>query len=334
MIKVNNKCVLVMRSAQAFVFGVLFFIIGIGVFNSCNTLRVDNTTALINDRTKTGIFLSMEEFEIVTTRPRCRVPIIERIDVFINNRNVGSFRFNYRLFTMPGEGNLIFLSRMDSRWEPAMLGHELGNGNHTMHFTLHFSSYWSPRPGVIRRWTWPNSNGQVDTIPTTFTISGNRLQYNLTDISLFSDRRVDIRPRLARNEPVEALIDRAVVNSFFQVSNALVGSAIIAVDISATARINERDAEFIREELTSMLANSGHTVVARGRTLDAIQREFEFQMSGAVSDDSWVSIGNFLGANVVITGDITGEGERRTLRLRALDVRTGRILASPAERLQ
>jgi hypothetical protein len=45
-----------------------------------------------------------------------------------------------------------------------------------------------------------------------------------------------------------------------------------------------------------------------------------FQMYGDVSDDSAVLIGHFLGADVVITGTITGTGDQRRLRLRALNV--------------
>ena len=62
------------------------------------------------------------------------------------------------------------------------------------------------------------------------------------------------------------------------------------------------------------------------RSLEAIYMERNFQLSGYVDDDTIVSIGNFLGADVVITGSITGENDFRRLRVKALDVKTARLL--------
>jgi len=54
-------------------------------------------------------------------------------------------------------------------------------------------------------------------------------------------------------------------------------------------------------------------------------------MSGEVSDSSAISIGKKLGANVVIVGEIKRAGQRQRLRVKALDVRTGQIIASERE---
>ena len=56
-------------------------------------------------------------------------------------------------------------------------------------------------------------------------------------------------------------------------------------------------------------------------------------MPGDVDDDSAVSIGQMLGANIVITGDVTGSTSSLWLNLRALDVRTARIIAMAREQL-
>jgi hypothetical protein len=57
-----------------------------------------------------------------------------------------------------------------------------------------------------------------------------------------------------------------------------------------------------------------------------------FQSSGEVDDDSAVSIGKLLGANVVITGSISGSDSMRRLRLKALNVQTAEIVAMASER--
>jgi cell division protein FtsI/penicillin-binding protein 2 len=52
-----------------------------------------------------------------------------------------------------------------------------------------------------------------------------------------------------------------------------------------------------------------------------------------VDDDSALSIGKFLGARVAVSGSVSGEGARKRLTLKALDVLTGEILAMASEAL-
>jgi curli biogenesis system outer membrane secretion channel CsgG len=72
------------------------------------------------------------------------------------------------------------------------------------------------------------------------------------------------------------------------------------------------------------------TVVDRGR-LDQIRREQNFQLSGEVSDNSAVSIGNMLGANIVIVGTISVNGSRGRITVRALDTKTAQIVTMARE---
>ncbi|MDR0644434.1 MAG: CsgG/HfaB family protein, partial [Treponema sp.] len=68
------------------------------------------------------------------------------------------------------------------------------------------------------------------------------------------------------------------------------------------------------------------------KSLDRIFEERKFQMSGEVDDDSAISIGKFLGANIVVTGSVSGTGSLRRLRIKALDVLTGEIVSMASER--
>jgi hypothetical protein len=90
-------------------------------------------------------------------------------------------------------------------------------------------------------------------------------------------------------------------------------------------------ADFVVDELAYIIVSSGNFKVVDRKSLEAIRSEQNFQSSGDVDDDSAVSIGKLLGANIVITGSISGVGSTRRLRLKALDVMTAEIAAMASE---
>jgi curli biogenesis system outer membrane secretion channel CsgG len=83
--------------------------------------------------------------------------------------------------------------------------------------------------------------------------------------------------------------------------------------------------------VTPALVNTRRFTVADRTDIDAVLREQNFQLSGYVDDDSAVSIGKFLGAAVVVSGSLSGEGARRRLVLKAIGVLTAEILAMTSE---
>ncbi|MHC6203438.1 CsgG/HfaB family protein [Breznakiellaceae bacterium SP9] len=101
--------------------------------------------------------------------------------------------------------------------------------------------------------------------------------------------------------------------------------AIINISSGDTAQ-----AEFITEEIEVLLVKGGFTVVDR-RELDRIRKEQNFQLTGDVDDDSIVSIGKFAGADIVITGSVSGANSTRRLRLRALNTQTAQVMAAASE---
>jgi hypothetical protein len=117
------------------------------------------------------------------------------------------------------------------------------------------------------------------------------------------------------------------------------GAAVILARLSggttvAVLSIASQDkdaAEFVVDELAYIIVNSGKFKVVDRKSLDAIRSEQSFQTSGDVDDDSAVSIGKLLGANIVITGSISGAGSTRRLRLKALNVMTAEITAMASE---
>jgi hypothetical protein len=127
------------------------------------------------------------------------------------------------------------------------------------------------------------------------------------------------------------LRDSAIKSAFETISGILPNGAKIAV-VNVSSR-DSAESEYIIEELSVLFVNSLKYTVVDRRALDAIRQEWNFQTSGEVDDDSIVFIGHFLGADIVLTGSISGEGEMRRLRFRALDVKTAQVLAMSSERL-
>jgi len=121
-------------------------------------------------------------------------------------------------------------------------------------------------------------------------------------------------------------------SAILKVSNSLAGkmprgTTIAVLSISADKSISE----YVIGELEFNLVNTGRFKIVDRRGLEQIRTEQNFQISGDVSDDSAVSIGNMLGANIVLTGEITTAGSNHRLLVKALDVQTTQIIAMERE---
>ena len=93
------------------------------------------------------------------------------------------------------------------------------------------------------------------------------------------------------------------------------------VAIVAFESENHNLSDFIMEELTGALFDMGIEVADR-QNLEFVFRELEFQMAGHVSDETAVSVGRFLGAEMVITGQLRDLGSVQRLMTTAVHVET------------
>jgi TolB-like protein len=124
---------------------------------------------------------------------------------------------------------------------------------------------------------------------------------------------------------IEAAITR-VIEKFIEDLPQNTSVAVLSVSSHDTDL-----AVFVVDEIEFQLVDSKRFDMVDRKTLDSVRSEQNFQMSGEVSDSSAVSIGNMLGANIVITGSITGSGKMQRLTVKALDVKTAKIVSMARE---
>ena len=109
------------------------------------------------------------------------------------------------------------------------------------------------------------------------------------------------------------------------------GNKIVVLNFSApTARL----AEYVSEELTANFVNDGSWTVVDRNNLELLQKEMQFQLSGEVDDDTVLSIGKKLGAQIIISGSMEAVGDLFRLRVRAISVETAAIKGISAANIQ
>jgi hypothetical protein len=116
----------------------------------------------------------------------------------------------------------------------------------------------------------------------------------------------------------KSLTEKAAVSASEEIRKFLPQGA--KVMIYNTTPDNE-NATVVLDNITAGLIKAGISVVDRDRLSAAlIQEELRTQMSGAVSDDDIVRIGNAAGANTIVLLGVEGSGTLRRLRVKVLDV--------------
>jgi TolB-like protein len=103
-------------------------------------------------------------------------------------------------------------------------------------------------------------------------------------------------------------------------------ASIAIVQITSS---NETLSKYIIDELPNyIVGNKKEIVVVERQRLDIIENEIAFQLSGDVSDTEVVSIGEKIGAKLVVTGAISQIGDSLRLNIKIIDVKTARLIGS------
>jgi hypothetical protein len=126
-----------------------------------------------------------------------------------------------------------------------------------------------------------------------------------------------------------ASVEGAVARASEQVLKNIPANSKIAV-VYITAQDNSTT-EYVVGELEYIWVNKGYFLTDRSQ-LGILRQEQNFQLSGEVDDETAVSIGKFVGANIIVTGSVDGDGGLRRLRLRALDTQTAQVVGVASER--
>jgi hypothetical protein len=122
------------------------------------------------------------------------------------------------------------------------------------------------------------------------------------------------------NNPILSIVKQAARD----VSAQLPGNATISI-LNTSA--NEKQlAEYIIEQLITEIIERKQLTVVDRQNFQLIRAEQTFQLSGDVSDESAISIGHILGAEIVVTCSIAGSSNLRRLFIRALNVETAAIV--------
>jgi hypothetical protein len=152
--------------------------------------------------------------------------------------------------------------------------------------------------------------------------------FSATGSPLARDVLARLNSELAQQAGVEQFDDtrspaeRVTLHAISEIQKVLPAEARLWIH-NTTAQQNIVNA--VVDNMISSFLSGGVTVIER-QMIDLVLREQNFHLSGNVSDDDFVSIGNLAGANTVIVVGITGTGAARRLQVRVLDIRAGTVI--------
>ena len=118
-------------------------------------------------------------------------------------------------------------------------------------------------------------------------------------------------------------LNNAVIAAGMDLTRSLENDNVVAIINFVSP--SEALSRHVVDELTSFLVQSRQFRVVDRARLDLIRSEQNFQMSGDVSDESMQSIGQFLGAQSVITGSFERFGAEWHLTINSLNVESAQI---------
>jgi hypothetical protein len=157
-----------------------------------------------------------------------------------------------------------------------------------------------------------------------FASNNSRHVFSITDTSIVfigqEPMSISGPPMITPNSGISTL-DAAVKVAFDGMARTMKKKSRVA--IINIASDNRAEGTYAIEELTSAAVNSPLKLkVIDRRKIESIRIAKNFDRTSDMEDDFVLSIGHLLGADVVITGNLNGQGDLRRLRVKAIDVRT------------
>jgi TolB-like protein len=182
---------------------------------------------------------------------------------------------------------------------------------------------------------------------TQFTANNNRILFTVTDESIVAVGQESIRTESSIGATIQESvtepllsgpsIEASVRNSFEGATKSLKKKVKIAVINVDSANNNQNDyalADYVLEELTYLTVHSPKKFeVIDRRTVDAFRASNGIGIPSYNNDYILMLIGQLLGADIVLSGRVDGPGDLRRLRVKALDVKNGRLVGDASERI-
>jgi TolB-like protein len=122
------------------------------------------------------------------------------------------------------------------------------------------------------------------------------------------------------------VLDDAIMDSVIFFSSRLQSGSTIAVT-NFEAETKELS-DFIIQELLFAFANTGNMRVVERSRLEMLTSELNFSMTGAVSDETAQGIGRMIGAQILISGNISQFRDMYRIRIQAISVETAELIGT------
>jgi TolB-like protein len=123
-------------------------------------------------------------------------------------------------------------------------------------------------------------------------------------------------------------LDKVIDTQGSYLLNTIPQNSIIA--IIGISSGSEELSKYTTEGLTSyiMYNNKSNIRLVERDAMPILQKEIDFQYSGAVNDDFMVSLGKTVGANTVVAGTIYSIGSGLRFNIRAIEIETSYVIAA------
>jgi TolB-like protein len=123
-------------------------------------------------------------------------------------------------------------------------------------------------------------------------------------------------------------LKQAVQRAAEHLETCLKTGTTVAVLGFAAPNTTEAFSMYVLDELTAALVNRKKLLVLDRKNLDVVRQEQNFGFSGEVDDESAVRIGHFLGAQIVVTGQLNRSGGAYRMVIQAINAETSVVEAS------
>ncbi|MDR1363782.1 MAG: hypothetical protein LBJ35_07010 [Spirochaetaceae bacterium] len=116
-------------------------------------------------------------------------------------------------------------------------------------------------------------------------------------------------------------LNQALDNAVYDINNKIIQNSVMAlVNFTSTS---DKLSDYIIDELMNRIINNTNIKIVERKQIETVQEELNFQMSGLVSDETAKSIGKFIGADVILTGNLISIANGYRIGIKTIHVETG-----------